>query len=420
MKRFIIARQVIQQSPGAKPEFFYGYIIVATAFSIMVAIFGLYYSFGIFFDPVLLEFGWTRATTSGAFSLSMIVYGLLNVAVGGFTDRFGPRMVVTICGVLIGLGYLLMSQISTVWQLYLFYGVIIGAGMGGSFIALLSSVAKWFVKRRGMMTGIVMAGIGIGTLIGPPVASWLIATYGWRLSYVILGSIVLLVVVLAAQFLRRDPTQVGQVAYGADEVEKLRPRLGAGGFSLREAIYTRQFWIVFAMLFCFGFGLYAVLVHIAPHAIELEISAANAASILAAIGVSSILGKVLLGIAVDRIGGRLGFIISFILISAALFWLVPVTEVWRLYLFAAIFGFAYGGCGVSEAPLVAGLFGLRSHGLVLGVINVGFTIGGSLGPLMAGYIFDVTGSYQVAFLISAIIGIVGLILAAVLRPSSAL
>ena len=411
-----MARQVIRQPHGGKPEFFYGYIVVVAAFFIMVAIFGLYYCFGIFFDPMLLEFGWTRAMTSGAFSLSMVVYGLLNVAVGGLTDRFGPRMVVTICGLLIGLGYLLMSQISAVWQLYLFYGVIIGAGMGGSFIALLSSVARWFVKRRGMMTGIVMAGIGIGTLIGPPVASWLISTYSWRVSYIILGGIVLVVVVLSAQFLKRDPTQVGQVALGGDEEEKQGPTLAMEGFSLREATCTSQFWITFAMLLCFGFWLYAVLVHIAPHAIELGISAANAASILAAIGVSSILGKVLLGIAVDRIGGRFGFLISFILVSAALFWLVPVTEVWRLYLFAAVFGFAYGGGGVSEAPLVAGLFGLRSHGLVLGVINLGFTIGGSLGPLMAGYIFDVTGSYQVAFLISAIVGIVGLILAVVLRP----
>jgi len=411
-----MARRVIRQSPGAKPEFFYGYIVVVAAFSIMVAIFGLYYCFGIFFDPVLLEFGWTRAMTSGAFSLSMVVYGLLNVAVGRVTDKFGPRMVVTLCGFLLGLGYLLMSQVSAVWQLYLFYGVIIGAGMGGSFIALLSSVARWFVKRRGMMTGIVMAGIGIGILIGPPVASWLISTYSWRVSYIILGSIVMVVVVLAAQFLRRDPTQVGQVALGGDEGEKQRPTLAMEGFSFREATYTPQFWITFAMLLCFGFCLYAVLVHIAPHAIELEISAANAANILATVGVMSIFGKVMLGIAVDRIGSRHGFIISFILMAAALFWLVPATEMWQLYLFVAIFGFAYGGCAACEAPLVAGLFGLRSHGLVLGVINLGFTIGGSVGPLMAGYIFDVTGSYQLAFLISAAVGIVGFILAAVLRP----
>ena len=409
-------KRMIQQSPGAKPGLFYGYVVVGVAFSIMAAIFGLYYCFGIFFDPVLIEFGWTRAITSGAFSLSMVVYGLLNVAVGRLTDRFGPRMLVTLCGFLLGLGYLLMSQISTVWQLYLFYGVIIGAGVGGSFIALLSSVARWFVKRRGLMTGIVMAGVGVGTLIGPPVASWLISAYSWRISYIILGSIVLVVVVLAAQFLRRDPTQVGQVALGGDEEEKQGPALAMGGFSFREVTDTLQFWITFAMLFCFGFCLYAVLVHIAPHAIEMGISAANAAGVLAAIGVSSIFGKVLLGIAIDRIGGRQGFIICFILLSAAMFWLVPVTEMWQLYLFAAIFGFAYGGGGASEAPLVAALFGLRSHGLVLGVINLGFTIGGSLGPLIAGYIFDVTGSYYLAFLISAAVGIVGLILAVVLRP----
>jgi len=268
-----------------------------------------------------------------------------------------------------------------------------------------------------MMTGIVAAGIGVGTLVAPPVANWLISTYEWRVSYIILGIIVLVFVVLAAQPLRRDPTQVGQLPYGENEGEEPGLKLETKAFSLKEAVYTRQFWVVFGMLLCFGFCVLAILVHIVPHATELGISAASAANILATYGGVSIVGKVVLGSAADRIGNKRTFIIGFILMAAALFWLVPATEAWMLYLFAIVFGFAYGGCAASESPLVAALFGLRSHGLIFGVIGFGFTTGAAIGPFVAGYIFDVAGSYQVAFLVCAAIGIVGLILTALLTPT---
>jgi len=411
-----MANQEVQQSPGGDPGFFYGYIVVVATLCIMVVIWATYIAFGVFFKPVLTEFGWTRAMTSGAFSLSMIVQGLIGIVMGGLTDRLGPRIVMTLCGLLLGLGYLLMSQVSTVWQLYLFYGVIIGIGMSGSWIPLLSTVARWFAKRRGMMTGIVLTGAGIGSLVGPPVANWLIFTYDWRSSYIVLGSLVLVVVVLAAQLLRRDPSQMGQVPYGEAEGAQQGLKSGTEGFSLKEAVHTRQFWEFFAMLLCFGYCVFAIMVHIVPHATDLRISAGGAANILAAVGGLTIVGNVVLGSAGDRIGNRQVFIIGFILVSAALFWLVPATEVWMLYLFAVVFGFAHGGCATSESPLVARLFGLSSHGLIFGVAGIGFTIGAAVGPLLTGYIFDVTGSYQLAFLVCACISIVGLVLTALLRP----
>jgi len=188
------------------------------------------------------------------------------------------------------------------------------------------------------------------------------------------------------------------------------------GFSLREAVYTRQFWLISAIFFCLGFCVFAIMVHIVPHAIELGISATGAANILVAIGGLDIVGRIVLGGAADRIGNRQAFIIGFILMSAALFWLVPSKELWMLYLFAAGFGFAHGGIGASGSPLAAGLFGLSSHGLIFGVMGLGVTIGGAIAPFLTGYIFDVTGSYQVAFLVCAAIGIVGLVLTALLRP----
>ncbi len=408
--------QEARQSPGAKPGFFYGNIVVVAALCIMVVNWGTYYAFGVFFKPVLTEFGWTRAMTSGAFSLSMIVSGLIGIVTGGLTDRLGPRMVIALCGLLLGSGYLLMSQIDTIWQLYLFYGVIIGIGMSGAWVPILSTVARWFVKRRGMMTGIVLTGTGTGALIAPLVASLLISTYDWRMSYIITGSVVLLVVISVAQLLRRDPAQMGQVPYGGNEGGVTGLRSGTDGLSFREAVCTRQFWLFSAMLLCFGFPLFAILVHIVPHAIELGIPAASAASILSTIGGLNIVGRIVLGTLGDRIGHRQVFVIGFILISAVCLWLVSATEMWMLYLFAAIFGFAQGGMGAAESPLVARLFGLSSHGLIFGVAGLGFTVGGAIGPLMTGYIFDLTRSYQAAFVVYVAIGIVGLVVTLLLTP----
>ena len=409
--------QQVPPSPRARPRFFYGYIVVGAALIIMAIMYGAYNSFGIFFKPVLTDFNWTRAVTSGGFSLSWIVHGLLGIIMGRLTDRFGPRVVLTICGFLLGLGYLLMSRIGAVWQLYLFYGVIIGSGMGGSWVPIVSTVARWFTKRRNLMTGIALSGVSIGTLIGAPVASRLISAYDWRMSYVIVGGIVLVVVVLVAQLLRRDPTQAKQRPYGESEGEKQEFILETHSLSLREAVHTRQFWLTSGMFFCFGFLLYTIMTHIVLHAIELGISPIGAANILATIGGLSIVGRIVLGSAADRFGNRQVFIIGFILMAATLFWLVPVKEVWGLYLFAVVFGFAFGGCATSESPLVAGLFGLSSHGLILGAINVlGFTFGAAIGPLIAGYIFDVTSSYQLAFIVCGAMSVVGLILTALLSP----
>jgi MFS family permease len=379
---------------------------------------GPYSVFGVFFNPLLTEFGWTRAMTSGAFSLSMVLQGVLGIVMGGLTDRFGPRIVVTLCGVLLGAGYLLMSQVSATWQLYLFYGVMIGVGVSGVWVPLLSTVARWFVKRRSLMTGIVVAGLGIGGFIAPPVISRLIEAYDWRLSYAMQGGVILLFMVIAAQFLRRDPAQMGQLPYGENIGKQTGLKSETSDFSFKEAVCTAQFWLFFIMLFCLGFSAFAVMVHIVPHAIELGISAVSAANILASLNGASVLGNFVLGgIIGDRIGNRKAFIIGFILMSAALFWLVPATEVWLLYLCAIFFGFSIGGMGTSESPLVARLFGLSSHGLIFGVAGLGFTGGAASGPLLSGYIFDLTHSYKVAFQVCAALAVVGLIVSAVLRPT---
>jgi len=418
-KKFTVDNQPVQQSSTAGPRFFYGYVVVAAALCIMVVSFGTRVAFGVFFKPVLTDFNWTRAMTSSAASVSMVIEGLLGIIMGGLNDRLGPRVVLTFCGFFLGVGYLLMSQISSVGQIYLFYGVMIGIGMSGIIVPLLSTVSRWFVERRGMMTGVVMSGFGIGSLAAPPMSNWLISIYDWRVSYLILGGIVLVVIIVAAQLLRRNPARERRPAYTPGVVVGQEVTAGTEGLSLTEAVRTRQFWLVVAMYPCIGFSFSTMIVHIVPHATDLGISAATAAVILAVSGGTSIAGNLALGSAGDRIGNRAAYFIGLVLIAAAFFWLIAATEAWQLYLFSAVAGFACGGCVALQPSLVARLFGLKSHGLLFGIAGLGHTTGAALGGFLAGYIFDVTGSYQAAFISCAAVAVIGLILTAAIRPLSA-
>jgi len=410
----------VHQPRKTEPRFFYGYIVVVAALLIILLHYGTRSSFGVFFKPLLNEFDWTRALTSGAFTLSMLMQGVGSVIMGRLNDKYGPRAVMTLCSFFLGLGYLLMSLTSGVWHLYLFYGVIIGISMGGSFVALLSTVARWFVKRRGMMTGIVIAGMGIGTFIMTPMSNWLISIYNWRTSYIILGVIVLVTSILATQFLKRDPKAIRLVPYGADKNKEIRSFSGDEGYSLKEAAGTMQFWMVMLIYFCLGYFVFTVYVHLVPHITDLGISATNATNVLAVMGAFNAIGCIVLGGVADRLGSRRVITISFILVTAALFWLVPIREVWMLYLFAIIYGIGSGGGAPVESTVVAELFGMKSHGSIFGLVSCSFTIGSAIGPLLAGYLFDVNGSYQMAFLVCAGLGIVGVMMAAILRPTKKL
>jgi MFS family permease len=225
------------------------------------------------------------------------------------------------------------------------------------------------------------------------------------------------VIVILAQLLRRDPAQMGLRPYGENEVEEPQLEVEPRSSILREAVKSRPFWVVVTMIFCLGYCVSTVMVHLVPHITDLEISAATAASIFATMGAMGIVGRVVLGGAADRIGNKNAFIIGFVLITLILLWLVPTTEIWSLYVFAVVFGLATGGCVASESPLVAVLFGLRSHGLILGFVVCGFSVGAAIGPFVTGYLFDVTDSYRSAFLLCASLAFIALILAAILRPT---
>jgi len=404
-------------NPTPKPRLYYGYVIVAASCIIMILVHGLFNVFGIFFNPLIEEFGWTRATISGAYSLSTILQGVLGIAMGGLVDRFGPRIVVTACGIILGAGYLLMSQVNTVWQIYLFYGVIIGIGMSGLWVPLISPISRWFAARRSIMTGVVMSGMTIGGIVAPLIVSRLIVAHDWRQTFIIIGGAVLFFTVLFAQFLKRDPDRHGQSSYGAGEDTLTKSSPAVIGYTLKEAAQTIQFWLFIVILVCFGYGI-AISVHLFPHITGLGFSGVSAANVMAVNGGVGIIGNIFVGGFIgDRIGNRKVLLIGFALVVASLVWLLSSNELWMFYLFAIVLSIAMGSIGTSESPLVARLFGLKNHGLIYAIIVLGFSTGAAVGPLVTGYIHDITGSYHNAFLVCIALAVVGFILSVLLKPT---
>jgi MFS family permease len=299
--------------------------------------------------------------------------------------------------------------------LYLFYGLL-GIAVSGAYVPVTSTVARWFVKRRGLMTGVAVSGLGAGTLFVPLLATWLIASYGWRNSYTIVGIGALVLITLPAQLLRRNPSQMGMLPYGEDETTG-NSLSSVGGFSFLEAFHTRQFWILAGiwLFYCLSIG--AVMAHIVLYGIDAGLTPTKAAVALSFIGGFSTIGRILMGGAGDRIGFRRTLAICLTLMSAALFWLLLAKGLWMLYLFGMVYGFSYGGVSALSSPFVAEQFGLRSHGVILGVLMIASEVGESVSPVVTGYIFDVTGKYFLAFLLWAILTVGALVFVLMLTPA---
>lgn len=417
MRFFLAKEETLPLTETGKPRIFYGYIVVAAGFSIMMIIHGTFNTFGVFFNPLLAEFGTTRAVLSGASSFAFFIMGFMAILMGILADKFGPRMVLTACALFFGVGNLLMSQAGALWQVYLFF-IVIGIGLSASDVVPLSTVVRWFVKKRGVMSGVMKVGTGMGMMAMPLVASVLISKFEWQNSYLILGTVALVAVIPLAQLMRRDPREMGLLPDGGRQPEIESSTLVEEGLSFREAIRTRQLWLVCGFYVTTLFCGMTVLVHIVPHAVDLGVPATIAAGVVSTIGGTSMLGRLVMGFAGDRIGHKRAMVVCFLILITALSWLQVAGELWMLYLFAAVYGFNHGGFFALISPTVAGLFGTRSQGTLLGIVICGGTLGGSIGSVLAGHIFDITGSYRLAFLILLVLAIIGLILTMLIRPIS--
>ena len=394
----------------------YGWVIVAISIGILVT-YGLsLYSFGIFLKPITTELNWDRGALSGALSVTILVSGAASIVCGRLSDRYGPRPLVTIGVILTGISFLLTSQISALWHVYLIWGIGMGIGSAFCLIPVMSIIPRWFVKRRGMAMGLVMAGSALGGVIAPLLTQWLISARDWRYAYIILGLIIIVLAVPLAQFIKHSPQRAGLKPYGEDEItdDNQSPSSAAEGISLIQATRTSRFWLFGLIQVGFFFCMVAVMVHIFPHATDIGIPEVIAAGMLSFVSGIGIIGRLGIGFVADRIGSRLSLTLCLGLMTVALIWLLFAKEIWMFYVFAVLFGLANGGFMTLLTLVTAELFGLVSLGVVLGGLTFVGLIGEVIGAPLSGSIFDITGSYRIAFLISVGISAVAVILSLVL------
>ncbi len=413
-----VHEQKASSNRGDPSRIFYGYVIVFASACVLVVMHGINSSFGVFFSPLQTEFGWNRATISGATSVAFFLMGFFSTIAGRITDRYGPKFTIGLCAVILCIAYLLMSRIQSVWQLYLFYGLFVAMGNSGGDMALLPTVARWFVKRRSFMSSVVKVGTGIGMFVMPLVSAWLITSFNWRVAYEVMAVIALIVIFSFSRLLKRDPAEMGLQPYGQAEVEAANHGVAGINLTLREVVRTPQFWILAAAYFLIWYATQSAMIHIAPRAVDTGLSVSQAASIVSVIGAASIAGRLTMGSAGDRVGTRKALVVCFLVLTIALTWLQFASVPWMLFAFAPVYGFAHGGSFAIVSPLLAELFGIRSHASNLGLLFFLGMTGGALGPIITGRIYDVSRSYNSAFIIMLSASVAGLVLALALRPVS--
>ena len=392
---------------------FPGWVIVGAAFAVLFIAYGAQYSFGVFFAAMLAEFGWSRGSLGGAFSLYTFAYCVLGFVAGRLTDRFGPRAVIAAGGVFLGGALAGMSLVSALWQPYVLYGVVASLGMATAFVPCNSTVVRWFVRRRGLAVGLATSGQSAGMLVGAPLAQTLVTTIGWRTTYAVFGIVALVGLNAVAPLMRRDPESVGLTPDGdpRSRATAVEPAAGIG-----DAMRTGAFWALMATFTATWVPVFVPIIHTVPLARDLGYSPLVAASLLSMLGAGAVPGRILIGAASDRIGRRPALAIMLLLQAVAFVAFLAATSLPALYAVVALFGFSYGAVTALFPSIIGDFFGRDRAGSLVGIY---FAVAGAataLGPVGAGAIYDATGSYALAFLLSAAFNVAALVALVLARP----
>ena len=367
-----------------RSKFYYGWIVVGMAFLANFFAFGLTYLFGVFFKPLATEFHWSRTIIVGAFALYAVGHDALAFFAGVAVDRFGPKVVIALAGLCLGLSMILMGQIESIWELYFYFGIVFGIGVAGTYTPMMTTVSGWFIDKSGLglAMGLAAAGIGSGSLILSPFTAWLITSFGWRYSYVLIGLLCWVVFVPIVIFLKRRPV-----------LPKKQDTTISTDFTFVEAIRTGSFWFL-GLTWLFGaMAIFAPMMHLVPLCTDMGISLVAAGTIMGLYGGASVVGRIAMGLVSDKIGRKQAMLICFLSQTLILVWLIFAKNLWSLSLFSIVFGFSSGGWAALCPAICTDYFGFRSGGKILGMVVLLAGIGVGIGPLVGGYIFDVTHSY---------------------------
>ena len=369
--------------------------VVIAAFFVMF-IECILYIYGVFLKPLIEEFGWLRGSVSSIHAVMMATYTVTVIPIGRIYDKYGPGKLMSVSCILIGLGLILSSIVSSIWQLYFTFSVMLGFGFSPIYLSSMSTVMRRLTSRSGLAVGIATSGIGIGQLVMAPFLTYTIGIYGWRAAFIVSGIFSMLIIAFATIIISNTYRSLMNTSSNSELYR---------GETLSGALRTWIFKVVYFSYVMACFALFIVLVHMVPYSIDIGVDPLTASYWLGLVGVSSVPGRVIMGFVSDRIGKAKTFALC-CLIEGLLIPLLLTGRYVLLPVFALFFGFFYGGWMAMYAPLISELFGLKHIGSILGTIATAFGIGGTLGPTFAGYIFDVFGSYIMVFTICMVMFII--------------
>lgn len=386
----------------------YGAAIVAASFVIYAVAYGVRLSFAIFYVAILEEYGWSRAMLAGVFSIGTLVFGCTSPVVGTLLDKYGVRRMMLVGAALMSTSLLLCSRITALWQFYALYGVALSVGLGFmGFVPQAGLLARWFVRRLSSAMGIASAGVGISMLLMGPMVQAIIDRWGWRWAFVVLAGVVGVVVVpLVLWVVKERPEEVGRGPDGEPlETEGVDAAEAVEGqdWTVARAATTVPFWALIGCFFFTPLGIFPIVVHHVAYLVDAGFSTIFAASVFGLQGLMSAAGKMTIGYLADRLGRPGAILLSFGLSAAGILALLSVREptaLWRVYIFAATFGFALGTRGPLVSAAAADHFRGPHFGSIYGVVHLGNGVGGAIGPFIVGYLFDLYGSYVPGFLIA--------------------
>ena len=349
------------------------------------------------------EFGTGSGATSLVFSITACCWFLLGSVSGRAVDRVGPRPVLLIGAVALAGGLLATSAAQQLWVGYLGYGLGVGVAVACGYVPMVAVVSGWFERRRALAVGVAVAGIGVGTLAGAPLAATLIAEYGWRRAHLLLalgGSVLLVVAAFAA---RRPPRPVGEEPW-----------------ALRDVVRTREFRAMYVATLLASIALFVPFVYLPTAALANGVSPVAAAALIGVIGVASVVGRLVIGALADRVGRVRTFQASFAVLAASfLIWLVGGSWPW-LSAFAVVLGTGYGGWIALQPTVLAQLFGTRGLGGLVGLVYTAAGVGALIGPPLAGVLVDATGGYRWAIAAAGVAGLGAFVALLPLRSGPAL
>lgn len=407
--------------------FFYGWVVLGSLFLTQGIAFGIYYSFSVFFVALLGDFGWDRAPTAGAFSLFLVVSGLGGIASGALVDRFGPSRLMPAGALLLASGLAATSRITQLWEFYLYFGVVCGLGLSMSgWVPTVAVISRWFVLRRAVTMGVAGAGIGLGIVVMVPLAQHLISSFGWRTTYLFLAGAALFgIAPQAAVLLVGNPGKLGLRPDGmassaappdsrdlarAKRLVIVDQQWASRAWTVSTAACTRRFWLLVGNVFFCSITNQMLWAHHVAYLVDVGYEKLLAAMVAGLAGFLSMPGKILWGMVGDRLGRELTFTLGAGCVISSLAVLVVISAApypWLVVLFAIFFATGYAVSAPMMPASGADIFAGRSFGSIYGVISLGLGLGSAFGTWLAGAVFDLTGSYLLAFGIAAASSVCG-------------